>query len=146
MGGFMKRFVIGGVTLVFITALNFWFYSAFKPHEVILNRLFSVILENPGSDFTPETFPEYVFYNSFGDFLAVFMMLIVLSLIMRLVSFEPPMWLYRFTLLMFLAFETMQLIMPGNFKWVDMVSYVLAYFMAMPLIAWLDEKPVKGYF
>ncbi|MGM0436426.1 MAG: hypothetical protein ACQEQA_05180 [Bacillota bacterium] len=142
----MKRFVIGALTLMVITAVNFWFYSAFKPHEVILNRLFGIILENPGSDFTPENVYEYVFYNSFGDFLAVFMMLIVLSLLMRLIAFDPPLWLYRFTLVMFLAFEAMQVIMPGNFKWVDIMAYVLAYFLAMPFIAWLDEKPLKGYF
>ena len=142
----MKCFVIGGGVLLFITTVNFWFYIEFKPHEVILNRLFSLVFENPGSDFTPDTAMEYVFYNSFGDFLAVIMMLAALSLLMRLVSFEPPMWLYRFTLVMFLIFEFLQIIMPGNFKWVDVLSYVLAYILAMPLIAWLDEKPLKGYY
>ncbi len=145
MGGLMKRIVIGGLVLVFITTLNFWFYSAFKPQDVILNRLFSYVYENAGSDFTPETVLEYVFYNSFGDFLAVFMMLIALSILMRILSFDPPVWLYRFTLVMFLVFEFFQLIMPGNFKWVDVLSYILAYILAMPFIAWLDEKPCKRY-
>ena len=141
----MKRFAIGGLVLFGITTLNFWFYIAFKPEDVLLNRLFALALESPGSDELPGNAMEYVFYNSFGDFLAVFMMLIALSLIMRLIAFEPPLWLYRFTLGVFLLFETLQLVGPGNFRWVDIASYILAYVLCMPFIAWLDETDKKRY-
>ena len=142
----MKRLLIGMAVLIGITLLNFWFYATFKPSDVLLNRVFAYILENPGSDIRPSEGFAYVFYHSFGDFLAVVMMLIIVSLMMRVLKFEPLKWLYRFTLIMFLVFETMQLFMPGNFKWVDIIMYVFAYFIGMRFIAWLDETAVRGYF
>ncbi len=141
----MKRLVTGIIVLSVITLINFWFYIAFKPSDVILNRLFSLVLDHAGRDFTPDNSFEYVFYNSFGDFLAVIMMLIGLSILMRLIRFTPRIYLYRLTLLVFLLFETLQLWMPGNFKIVDLIAYLFAYYLGMKFIAWLDHKPLKGY-
>lgn len=136
----MRRMVMGFMLLVAITVVNFFFYAFFKPEEVFLNQFFAWVFGSAGRDFDPSNVFEYVFYHAFGDAMAVLMMMLFIALLLRLIKMEPSIWFFRLILIMFLVFETLQIVMPGNFKWVDMAAYIVFYIIGLKLAEWVLEK------
>ena len=142
-GAAMKRFWIGMGCLALISLVNFTFYVMFKPEDVIINRVFAMILGDAGTDFTPVTMFGYLFYHAFGDAFAVLMMMLFIALFMKGLGMEANIWYYRLILALFLVFETLQLWMPGNFKWVDMAAYIIFYHIGLRMVEWIIEKRLR---
>jgi uncharacterized membrane protein len=142
-GGTIKRFWVGFGALALVTSVNFWFYITFKPEDVLINRFFAIILGEAGAEYEPVNVISYVFYHAFGDALAVIMMMLFIALLMKLIKMEASIWYFRLILLMFLIFETLQIVMPGNFKWVDMAAYVLFYQIGLFMVEWVLEEELR---
>ncbi|MFP4078833.1 MAG: hypothetical protein ACLFUQ_06795 [Candidatus Izemoplasmataceae bacterium] len=136
----MRRMALGFMVLVSITVANFFFYAFFKPEEVLLNQLFAWVFGSAGRDFEPSNVFEYVFHHAFGDAMAVLMMMLFIALLLRLIRMEASIWMFRLILVTFLVFETLQIVLPGNFKWVDMAAYIVFYFIGLRLAEWVLEK------
>lgn len=126
--------------LVVVTLVNFSFYYLFKPEDVILNQFFSLVLPGAGRDFTAENPLTYLFYHTFGDALSVIMVFLGLCLLLHWLAFPEKEVLYRFILIPFLFFETLQLIMPGNFMVVDIIIYIVFYELGIRLVSRLDNE------
>lgn len=142
----MKRMVIAGVTLLGITLVNFWFYITFKPEAVIINRIFARFLGRAGSDYEPTNWATYAFYHAFGDGLAVLMVMLAVSIILRLIRMPPSIWYFRLILVMFLVLESAQVFLPGNFKWVDMGAYVIFYHLGLFMVEAVLEQKIRVRF
>lgn len=142
----MKRFWVGIMALSIITAVNFWFYITFKPEAVLINQFFAILLGEAGADYEPVSAISYVFYHAFGDALAVLMMMLFIALLLKILKMEASIWFFRLILLMFLFFETLQIVLPGNFKWVDMAAYVLFYQIGLPMAEWVLKTRLRAPF
>ncbi|MFW5894838.1 MAG: hypothetical protein ACOCU0_02790 [Bacillota bacterium] len=139
----MRRMVMGFTLLVAITVGNFFFYAFFKPKDVLLNRLFATLFGSAGRDFEPSNAFEYAFHHSFGDAMAVLMMMLFIALLLKLLKMDASLWMFRLILATFLVFETLQLYLPGNFKWVDVAAYIVFYFIGLRLAEWVLEKRLR---